>query len=95
MSQAIGAVSDPPDAKADKERMPGLSKAKEDELAELDIDFTGSTLRPEQRTLLAAELNSFRDLFVETSKTPGRTDLLEFSIDTGNATPIKQPPYRV
>jgi hypothetical protein len=34
-------------------------------------------------------------MFVETSMTPGRTDLLEFEIDTGTHPPIKQRPYRV
>ncbi|KAG6612102.1 uncharacterized protein IUM83_15004 [Phytophthora cinnamomi] len=40
-------------------------------------------------------LGSFKDLFVETSMKPGRTDLLEFTIDTGDRPPIKQQPYRV
>ncbi|KAE9167228.1 hypothetical protein PF005_g28867 [Phytophthora fragariae] len=70
--------------------MPGLDAAKE---AELDVDFTDSKLGGEQRVLLADLLGSFRDMFVETSLKPGRTDLLEFSIDTGTQAPIKQRPY--
>ncbi|KAE8885751.1 hypothetical protein PF003_g26788 [Phytophthora fragariae] len=31
----------------------------------------------------------------ESSKKPGRTDLLKFQIDTGDSQPIKQQPYRV
>ncbi|KAE8909759.1 hypothetical protein PF007_g5974 [Phytophthora fragariae] len=72
--------------------MPGLE---EDRLAELDVDFTDSKLGEEQRVLMADLLGAFRDMFVETSLKPGRTDLLEFSIDTGTQAPIKQRPYRV
>ncbi|KAE8890608.1 hypothetical protein PF003_g25358 [Phytophthora fragariae] len=72
--------------------MPGLDTAKE---AELDVDFTDSKLGGEQRVLLADLLGSFRDMFVETSLKRGRTDLLEFSIDTGTQAPIKQRLYRV
>ncbi|KAE9035302.1 hypothetical protein PR001_g6763 [Phytophthora rubi] len=74
------------------EPMPGLDAAKE---AKLDVDFTDSKLGGEQRVLLADLLGSFRDMVVETSLKPGRTDLLEFSIDTGTQAPIKQRPYRV
>ncbi|KAE9242966.1 hypothetical protein PF004_g6370 [Phytophthora fragariae] len=75
-----------------REHMPGLE---EDRLAELDVDFTDSKLGEEQRVLMADLLGAFRDMFVETSLKPGRTDLLEFSIDTGTQAPIKQRPYRV
>ncbi|GMF34276.1 unnamed protein product [Phytophthora fragariaefolia] len=34
-------------------------------------------------------------MFMEGSMKPGRTNLLEFSIDTGNSAPIKQRSYRV
>ncbi|KAE9013519.1 hypothetical protein PR001_g15392 [Phytophthora rubi] len=75
-----------------QEPMPGLDAAKE---ADLDVDFTDSKLGGEQRELLADLLGSFRDMFVEMSLKPGRTDLLEFSIHTGTQAPIKQRPYRV
>ncbi|KAH9087996.1 hypothetical protein LEN26_019710 [Aphanomyces euteiches] len=35
------------------------------------------------------------DIFVTTSKAPGRTDLVKCYINTGSAPPIKQAPYRV
>ncbi|KAH9138868.1 hypothetical protein LEN26_005326 [Aphanomyces euteiches] len=35
------------------------------------------------------------DIFVTTSKAPGRTNLVKCYINTGSATPIKQAPYRV
>jgi len=40
-------------------------------------------------------LKDFQDMFVETSKKPGRTSLLKFRIDTGDAVPFKLQPYRV
>lgn len=45
--------------------------------------------------LLIKTLYEMRDMFVTTSMAPGRTSLLEFSIDTGKAKPIEQQPYRV
>ncbi|OWZ06653.1 hypothetical protein PHMEG_00021062, partial [Phytophthora megakarya] len=73
-------------------QMPVLEKVL---ATELDVDFEGSKLSPDQQRLLRALLEQFRDMFVETSMTPGRTNLLEFSIDTGASQPIKQRPYRV
>ncbi|KAE8988352.1 hypothetical protein PR003_g23460, partial [Phytophthora rubi] len=61
----------------------------------MEADFSESKLSPEQKELFQAELNGFRNMFVDSSKEPGRTDLLQFEIDTGNSSPIKQPPYRV
>ncbi|KAI9998289.1 hypothetical protein PInf_002664 [Phytophthora infestans] len=62
---------------------------------ELEVDLKSSKLGDEQRELFREVLQPFKDMFVETSMRPGRTDLLEFSIDTGDHAPIKQPPYRV
>ncbi|GMF45018.1 unnamed protein product [Phytophthora fragariaefolia] len=61
----------------------------------LEAAFSQSKLSDEQKALFQQELNRFRDMFVESSKKPGRTDLLEFRIDTGENRPIKQQPYRV
>ncbi|KAG2772026.1 hypothetical protein PC129_g16309 [Phytophthora cactorum] len=57
--------------------------------------FTGSKLNKEHQQLIRDLIETFRDLFVETSMTPGRTDLLAFSIDTRAHPPIKQRSYRV
>ncbi|OWZ21655.1 hypothetical protein PHMEG_0003765 [Phytophthora megakarya] len=62
---------------------------------ELEVDFNSSKLSLEQQKLLQDLLYQFKDMLVETSVATGRTDLLEFSIDTGNTPPIKQIPYRV
>jgi hypothetical protein len=58
--------------------------------AKLDVDFSDSELTPEQQGLLRRELEPFSNLFVETSNAPGRTDLLQFQIDTAGHPPIKQ-----
>ncbi|ETO64279.1 hypothetical protein F444_18148 [Phytophthora nicotianae P1976] len=61
----------------------------------LKADFDDSKLNGEQRDLFCTLLKTFRDLFIETSLRPDRTDLLEFSIDTGDHPTLKQHPYRV
>ena len=65
------------------------------DVTEFPIDFTDSCLSLDQREKLRQELLNYRDIFVTTSKAPGRTSLLKFAIDTGDAAPIKQRPYRV
>ncbi|KAG6624031.1 uncharacterized protein IUM83_02216 [Phytophthora cinnamomi] len=75
-----------------RDPMPGL---KDSEGAELGPDFSDSKLGKEKQGPIKGLLDTFRDMFVETSLKPGRTNLLEFSIDTGTNPPIKQPPYRV
>ncbi|GMF40664.1 unnamed protein product [Phytophthora fragariaefolia] len=79
-------------ANAPPSAMPELDKVLQNEL---NIDFSESKLGNEQKELFSDLLSSFKDMFVETSMKPGRTNLLEFSIDTGNSAPIKQRPYRV
>ncbi|KAG4042192.1 hypothetical protein PC123_g22310 [Phytophthora cactorum] len=83
VAKTVGQSSDP---------MPELEEVLQEEL---DIDFSSSKLSEEQQSLMRALLESFRDMFVETSMNPGRTDLMEFSIDTGKHPPLKQRPYRV
>ncbi|KAH9078578.1 hypothetical protein Ae201684P_019659 [Aphanomyces euteiches] len=63
-------------------------------LNELPINWEGSTLNPTQREMLRKILLQ-HDIFVTTSKAPGRTDLVKCYINTGSAHPIKQAPYRV
>ncbi|KAE9030741.1 hypothetical protein PR002_g9816 [Phytophthora rubi] len=87
------AISASPTAEnTSSESMPELDKVLE---TELKVEFSDSKLGGEQKELFSGLLNSFRDLFVGTSLKPGRTDLLEFSIDAGDSAPIKQRPYRV
>ncbi|ETV95903.1 hypothetical protein H310_10568 [Aphanomyces invadans] len=57
------------------------------------MNWTNSSLSAEQNELLRKLLLKF-DLFVTTSKAPGRTDLVKRHINTAGASPIKQP-FRV
>ncbi|KAE9105420.1 hypothetical protein PF007_g13706 [Phytophthora fragariae] len=61
----------------------------------MEADFSDSVMSDEQKRLFQDELNGFSDMFVESSKKPGRTELLKFEIDTGDSKPFKQQPYRV
>ncbi|ETV65427.1 hypothetical protein H257_17850 [Aphanomyces astaci] len=61
---------------------------------EIQIDWKDSSLSLEQKELLRKLLLRF-DLFVSTSKAPGRTDLTKCHINTGDASPIKQATFRV
>ncbi|KAE9224601.1 hypothetical protein PF005_g5850 [Phytophthora fragariae] len=61
----------------------------------MEADISGSALSDEQNSLFQDELNGVSDMFVKSSKKPGRTELLKFEIDTGDSKPIKQQPYRV
>ncbi|KAH9160252.1 hypothetical protein LEN26_001953, partial [Aphanomyces euteiches] len=63
-------------------------------IKELPVDWTDSSLSIEQRELLRKTLLNFSDIFVDTSKAPGRTHLVEFSINTGDSAPIRSAPYR-
>ncbi|RHY18834.1 hypothetical protein DYB36_010356, partial [Aphanomyces astaci] len=54
---------------------------------EIQIDWKDSSLSLEQKELLRKLLLRF-DLFVSTSKAPGRTDLTKCHINTGDASPI-------
>ncbi|KAF0772430.1 hypothetical protein AaE_002297 [Aphanomyces astaci] len=63
-------------------------------LKEIPINWEGSDLSLDQREVLRKELLQF-DIFVTTSKAPGRTDLVKCHVNTGDASPIKQAPYRV
>ena len=52
----------------------------------------GSQLRSNQQSQLQQLLEEFTDVL---QSKPGRTSLVEHFIDTGNASPIRRPPYRV
>jgi hypothetical protein len=52
-------------------------------------------LSQEQKALFRGELDAFNNMFVNSSKRPGRPGLLKFQIDTSDNPPIKQQPYRL
>ncbi|KAG3137884.1 hypothetical protein C6341_g20837 [Phytophthora cactorum] len=95
ISAVLSAINVNASAKAgtvEAEMAGAMDSAGEDDF---EVDFQDSSLGAELRRLFAEMLKGMKDLFVETSKKPGRTELLKFSIDTGTHLPIKQPPYRV
>lgn len=75
-----------------KESIPGQDRVLK---KELKVDLEASKLGSEHKGIFTKFLQPFKDMFVETSMRPGRTSLLEVSIDTGDHQPIQQPPYRV
>ncbi|KAH9151360.1 hypothetical protein AeRB84_006009, partial [Aphanomyces euteiches] len=70
------------------------SRHGKDTRAEIPINWDGSSLDLLQRETIRKLLLEF-DIFVTTSKAPGRTDRTKCTINTGNAAPIKSAPYRV
>ncbi|KAH9084275.1 hypothetical protein LEN26_020965, partial [Aphanomyces euteiches] len=83
-----GVISAVLDKTANKTTKPDSAKQ------EFPINWEGSSLDPLQRETLRQLLLEF-DLFVTTSKAPGRTDRIRCTINTGDATPIKSAPFRV
>ena len=67
-----------------------LMQEKEEMLWTL-TEHTDAELTPEQREMFYQLLASYSDVIAESPSDLGRTDWLEHSIDTGNATPIRQP----
>ncbi|KAE9159791.1 hypothetical protein PF004_g31403 [Phytophthora fragariae] len=47
----------------------------------MEADFSDSALSDEQKRLFQDELNVLRDMFLESSKRPGRTELLKFGVE--------------
>ena len=59
------------------------------------IDLSHTDLTEEQRAKLNQLLHENRDVFAFTDDELGHTSLVQHHIDTGNAQPICQQPYRV
>ena len=59
------------------------------------IDFSHSTLTADQQQALLALLKQYRDVFALSPEELGRTDVIKYTIDTGNSPPIRLRPYRL
>ncbi|XP_068233339.1 uncharacterized protein [Palaemon carinicauda] len=59
-------------------------------LNNLDVKF--QHLEKDKATSLTMLINDYKDLFQDV---PGRTNILEHDVDVGEASPIKQSPYRL
>ena len=57
--------------------------------------FPSKALSAFENKCLAELLEAYADIFASSSLDLGRTNIVQHSIDTGEARPIKQPPYRV
>ena len=55
----------------------------------------GGRLQPEELNRLAETLQEHHGVFALEEDEHGETDLVQFSIDTGDAQPIRQPPRRI
>ncbi len=66
-------------------------------LKEIDemFDLSGTDLDGEELVLLKLFLHRNRDVFAKTELDLGRSTAVKFRIDTGDAVPIRQRPYRV
>ena len=70
-----------------------VSEETEEELFE--VNFEKSGLNQQQKERLIETLKSFKEVFVNSSKAPGRTNLVKFEIDTEEHKPIRNSPYRI
>lgn len=58
------------------------------------MDLSSANLSPEDTAKLQGLINEFSDVFAETNAELGRTSLIQHSIDTGDARPVRCSPYR-
>ena len=58
------------------------------------LDLEGSVLGTDDKTKLNKVLRHFKDRFVLNNQRPSQTSLVKISIDTGDADPVNQAPYR-
>ena len=68
--------------------------SKEDFLSKFSC-LPSPSLSPAENSQLYDLLESYSDVFAKSSLDLGRTSLIQHEIDTGDARPIKQAPYRV
>jgi len=71
------------------------SEVLDTEVQEELISKFGNDLSPAEKHSLKNLLNKYADIFSRTPNNIGRTHLTKHTIDTGNAQPIRQRPYRV
>lgn len=72
----------------------GASGSRSKKLEEI-LERGETRLRPEEQGLLRERLEEYHDAFSLEPSERGETDLVQFQIETGGATPKKQPPRRM
>ena len=71
---------------------PGKSEAN---IPDVPVDFSNSALTESQQKQLQQFINEYRDVFALSPEELGRTNWVQHTIDTGDASPIRMRPYRV
>ena len=72
--------------------LPGMGAKLNNSDVMLDLDAKLSHLPPDQKADMKGLLNQYPELFTDV---PRRTHLVSHNVDVGDATPIKQHPYRL
>ena len=62
---------------------------------DVPVDFSNSALTESQQKQLQQLINEYRDVFALFPEELGRTNWVQLTLDTGDATPIRMRPYRV
>ena len=62
---------------------------------DVPVDFSNSALTESQQKQLQQLINEYRDVFTLSPEELGRTNWVQHTIDTGDASPIRMHPYRV
>ena len=78
--------------KTNRERKPPVEI---NNLERLNLGEVKTSLAPGQKQELLALLERYSHLFAESDLELGSTDRVKCSLDTGNARPIRQRPYRI
>ena len=65
------------------------------DISDVPVDFSNSALTESQQKQLRQLMNEYRDIFVLSPEELGRTNWVQHTIDTGDASPIRMRPYRV
>ena len=71
---------------------PGKTEAS---IPDVPVDFSNSALTESQQKQLQQLINEYRDVFALSPEELGRTNWVQHTIDTGDASPIRMRPYRV
>lgn len=74
---------------------PPKEQAPNTETADVPVDLSDTDMTEPQKKQLQMLLNEYRDIFAQSSKELGKTDWVQHVINTGDAAPIRQRPYRV
>lgn len=64
-------------------------KKPEADIPDIPVDFSNSALTESQQKQLQQLINEYRDVFALSPEELGRTNWVQYTIDTGDASPIR------